>query len=151
MSSWRMAQGTPRTDRRTEALSKERIVEAAIGILDAAGEDGLTFRTLAARLATGSGAIYWHVADKNELLAAAADHVVARATGRAADGADPRGAIRALAPACSTRSTPIPGWARSCPATPGSTRCCASWRVSAGGWRRSASPSPPGSTPRRRC
>jgi len=62
-----------RIPRRADALSKERIVEAAIEILDASGERALTFRALAAHLATGSGAIYWHVADKNELLAAATD------------------------------------------------------------------------------
>ena len=48
-------------------------MEAAIEILDAEGADGLTFRALAARLTTGSGAIYWHVADKDALLAAATD------------------------------------------------------------------------------
>ena len=37
-----------RTERRTDALSKERIVEAAIEILDADGESALTFRALAA-------------------------------------------------------------------------------------------------------
>ena len=49
------------------------------------------------RLATGSGAIYWHVADKEALLAAAADHVVARAMAQAVEGASPREAIRSLA------------------------------------------------------
>ncbi len=73
-----MATKTQRTERRADALSKERIVEAAIEILDADGESALTFRALAARLATGSGAIYWHVANKNELLAAATDDVIAR-------------------------------------------------------------------------
>ena len=68
-----------RTERRADALSKERIVEAAIGILDHAGEGALTFRSLAAHLATGSGAIYWHVANKDDLLAAAADQVIAAA------------------------------------------------------------------------
>jgi AcrR family transcriptional regulator len=66
-----MATRTKRTERRTDALSKERIVEAAIEILDTEGESALTFRALTARLATGSGAIYWHVASKDELLAAA--------------------------------------------------------------------------------
>ena len=83
--------------RRANALSAERIVEAAIEILDAEGEGALTFRTLAARLATGSGAIYWHVADKHELLAAATDHVVARVVTTAAKGSKPRDAIRSLA------------------------------------------------------
>jgi AcrR family transcriptional regulator len=85
-----------RAERRTDALSKERIVEAAIEILDAEGEGALTFRALAARLATGSGAIYWHVANKNELLAAAADDVIARVMTEAAGGPEPREAIRAV-------------------------------------------------------
>ena len=65
------AKRVQRTQRRTDALSKERIIETAIEILDTEGESALTFRALAARLATGSGAIYWHVANKDELLAAA--------------------------------------------------------------------------------
>ncbi|MDH7798334.1 MULTISPECIES: TetR family transcriptional regulator [unclassified Beijerinckia] len=86
-----------RTERRADALSKERIVEAAIEILDKEGEGALTFRALAARLATGSGAIYWHVADKQDLLAAATDHIIARVTSEAVKGATPQDAIRTLA------------------------------------------------------
>ncbi|MGW0206103.1 TetR/AcrR family transcriptional regulator [Streptomyces sp. NPDC003233] len=67
---------TKKTERRASALSRERIVEAAIDVLDTAGENGLTFRALSERLATGPGAIYWHVAGKAELLAAAADRAV---------------------------------------------------------------------------
>ncbi|MEK7953230.1 TetR/AcrR family transcriptional regulator [Luteolibacter soli] len=83
--------------RRSEALSKERIVEAAIEILDTDGEETLTFRNLTAHLSTGSGAIYWHVADKHELLAAATDHVIARVMAEVVKEADPQGAIRTLA------------------------------------------------------
>jgi AcrR family transcriptional regulator len=86
-----------RTERRTGALSKQRIVEAAIQILDADGESALTVRALAAQLATGSGAIYWYIADKNQLFAAATDHVIARITSEAGRGAEPRDAIRTLA------------------------------------------------------
>ena len=85
------------TERRADALSRERIVEAAIEILGADGEKALTFRALAARLATGSGAIYHHVADKNALLAAAADTIVTRALAGAGAETDPREAIRAIA------------------------------------------------------
>ncbi|GAA1139607.1 MULTISPECIES: TetR/AcrR family transcriptional regulator [Streptomyces violaceusniger group] len=74
-----MAPRTRRSQRRTEALSRERIVEAAVELLDTAGEGGLTFRALTERLATGPGAIYWHVANKEELLDAATDGVVAAA------------------------------------------------------------------------
>jgi len=92
-----MATRTQRTERRADALSKERIVEAAIEILDADGEGALTFRALAARLATGAGAIYWHVASKNDLLAAATDDVIARVMTEVVSGAEPRDAIRAIA------------------------------------------------------
>jgi AcrR family transcriptional regulator len=92
-----MAATTKRTQRRTDALSKERIVEAAIEILDAEGESALTFRALTARLATGSGAIYWHVANKNDLLAATTNDVIARVMTEVASGAEPRQAIRAIA------------------------------------------------------
>ncbi|MEV7342238.1 TetR/AcrR family transcriptional regulator [Streptomyces sp. NPDC093544] len=92
-----MATRTRRPERREQPLSRERIVEAAIGLLDTAGEGGLTFRALAGRLATGPGAIYWHVTGKDELLHAATDAVVAGTM--AADNADttPQEAIRALA------------------------------------------------------
>jgi AcrR family transcriptional regulator len=92
-----MATRAQRAERRTDALSKERIVAAAIEILDADGESALTFRVLAARLATGSGAIYWHVASKNELLTAATDDVIARVMTEVVSGAAPQEAIRAIA------------------------------------------------------
>jgi AcrR family transcriptional regulator len=92
-----MVPKTQRTERRTDALSKDRIVEAAIEILDTSGESALTFRALAARLATGAGAIYWHVASKNELLAATTNDVIGRVMAEVVSGAEPRQAIRAIA------------------------------------------------------
>jgi AcrR family transcriptional regulator len=92
-----MATKTKRAERRTDALSKERIVEAAIEILDADGENALTVRALTAHLATGSGAIYWHVANKNDLLAASTDDVIARVIAEVISGTEPREAIRAIA------------------------------------------------------
>jgi AcrR family transcriptional regulator len=84
------------SQRRVDPLTRERIVDVAIELLDADGEHGLTFRALAARLETGHGAIQWHVANKSELLQAA----TAVATARAMDGADPdalpREAIHAI-------------------------------------------------------
>ena len=71
-----MATRTRRSQRRTEALSRERIIEAAVELLDADGEGGLTFRVLTERLATGPGAIYWHVANKDELLSTATNDVI---------------------------------------------------------------------------
>jgi len=92
-----MAVKNKRAERRTDALSKERIVEAAIEILDADGENALTFRALSARLATGAGAIYHHVASKDALLATATNGVVSRVVADVDRGTDPRAAIRALA------------------------------------------------------
>ena len=79
------------------ALSRERIVEAAIEILDAEGASGLTFRALAVRLATGAGAIYWHVTDKQALLEAATDQVIMHALAHPSDATPPGEAIRLLA------------------------------------------------------
>lgn len=96
-----MAMEAERTARRTEALSRERIIAASIDILDSRGESALTFRALATLLSTGPGAIYWHVPNKEELLAAAANTLIARAIGalrvdgQVDDG--PRVEIRAIA------------------------------------------------------
>ena len=87
----------PRPGRRTDALSKERIVEAAIEILDHEGEDALTFRSLGARLATGSGAIYHHLEDKADLLAAATDDIIAGVVTDRPGDATAQEAVRVLA------------------------------------------------------
>jgi len=83
--------------RREDSLSRERIIDAAIELLDAAGEPGLTFRALSERLATGPGALYWHVANKEALLLAACDAVVAGALQGLADGLAPADTLRELA------------------------------------------------------
>jgi AcrR family transcriptional regulator len=85
------------SQRREEALSRDRIIEASIALLDHSGEGGLTFRTLSERLATGPGAIYWHIANKSELLTAACDAIVARTMNAPVIGATPEATIRALA------------------------------------------------------
>lgn len=92
-----MAIKTRTSERRADALSKDRIVAAAISILDTEGESALTFRALASRLETGSGAIYWHIADKTALLAAAADHIIARAMAGVVGATTPQNGIRAIA------------------------------------------------------
>ena len=86
-----------RPPRREASLSRERIIEASISLLDRHGESGLTFRALSERLATGPGAIYWHVAGKGELLTAACDAVVARTMSAPLVGATPDATIRDLA------------------------------------------------------
>ncbi|KHA75694.1 TetR family transcriptional regulator [Janthinobacterium lividum] len=83
--------------RRADSLTRETIIDAAIALLDTAGEGGLTFRALAARLATGAGAIYWHVADKDDLFTAASDAIVARAMDAVLQCETPQAGIRAVA------------------------------------------------------
>src|SRR5882757_7957608 len=92
-----MVKKAHRTRRRQESLSRDRIIEASIAILDSSGEGGLTFRTLSERLATGPGAIYWHIANKSELLTAACDAIFARTMNAPLVGATPEATIRALA------------------------------------------------------
>src|ERR1700744_5390140 len=90
-----MATKAQRAPRRTEALSRDVIVQAATEILDAEGEDALTLKALTVRLATGYGAIYHRVADRDHLPAAAADHVIAPPA--AGPEPEPRRALRVLA------------------------------------------------------
>ena len=94
-----MAKKARSIPRREEALTRDRIIEASIELLDASGEDGLTFRSLSERLATGPGAIYWHIANKSELLIAACDAIIARTMNALSNkpGATAQAIIRALA------------------------------------------------------
>ena len=92
-----MAKTVRGAERRVDALTRERIVDVAIELLDSQGEDGLTFRALATRLETGHGAIQWHIANKSELLKAAAEDVIARVMAEVSGGAEPRQTIRAIA------------------------------------------------------
>ncbi len=82
--------------RRQTSLSRESIIAASIELLDTLGEDGLTFRALSERLQTGPGALYWHIANKNDLLTAACDAVVVR-TMNAIPVTTPKPTIRAVA------------------------------------------------------
>lgn len=87
----------PSRSRRTDALSRDRIVGAAIDLLDQSGADALTFRALGGALNTGSGAIYHHVAGKDELLAAATDAVLQPILAVPTGDRTPRERIRGLA------------------------------------------------------
>lgn len=57
-------------------LSQERIVAAAVELLDAQGRDGLTMRRLADRLGAGVMSLYWHVDNKEDVLDLALDAVL---------------------------------------------------------------------------
>ncbi|MEU8762857.1 TetR family transcriptional regulator [Streptomyces sp. NPDC048659] len=55
----------------------ESVLNEAVALLDEAGAPSLTFRALAQRLGGGVASIYWYVANKDELLDLATDHVMA--------------------------------------------------------------------------
>jgi AcrR family transcriptional regulator len=57
-------------------LSKETIVEAAIELLNKAGIDNLTMRSLAASLDTKAASLYRHVKDKRDLYDLIAENVI---------------------------------------------------------------------------
>lgn len=74
-----MATRNPRSERRNQVLSQERIIETAIELLDAGGEGAMTTRALTERLSTGSGAIYYRVGSRDDLLATATETLVTAA------------------------------------------------------------------------
>ena len=51
-----------------ERLSRERVLNAAMAVADAGGDGSLTIRSLAQHLAVQPMAIYYHVANKGEIL-----------------------------------------------------------------------------------
>ncbi|MFG1775001.1 TetR/AcrR family transcriptional regulator [Micromonospora sp. NPDC049051] len=61
--------------RRTPPLSRQRIVDAAVTLLDGHGIDGLTMRRLAQQLDVTSTALYWHVKTKDDVLDLAVDQI----------------------------------------------------------------------------
>jgi AcrR family transcriptional regulator len=70
-----------------EPLSRERVLDAAMEIVEGDGVAALSMRTLAARLGVAVTAIYWHVGNKEELLAALLERIggaagAIRTTGR---------------------------------------------------------------------
>jgi hypothetical protein len=62
---------------RTPLLSRERIVTAALALIDAEGLHALSTRRLAAELGVSGPSLYNHVATKDELIDAVVDSVVA--------------------------------------------------------------------------
>lgn len=66
----------PNKTRGTAALSRDAVVTAAIRLVDDQGVGGLTMRRVAAEIGAGVTTLYWHVADKEELLDLVCDAVL---------------------------------------------------------------------------
>ena len=59
------------------SLTREQVVDAAIRLLEHDGYAGLSMRRVAQELGVGTMSLYWHVADRDELLDLVFDRVVA--------------------------------------------------------------------------
>ncbi|MGC5310466.1 TetR/AcrR family transcriptional regulator [Micromonospora zamorensis] len=66
---------TPSRRRRRAPLTLERILDAAVTLLDEHGIEGLTMRLLAQRLDVTATALYWHVTTKDDVLDLAVDRI----------------------------------------------------------------------------
>jgi AcrR family transcriptional regulator len=60
---------------RSDTLTRDQIVTAAIDLLDADGLEGLNMRALGQRLGSAATAVYWHLGSKDDLVALAGDQV----------------------------------------------------------------------------
>ncbi|MFE6920975.1 TetR/AcrR family transcriptional regulator C-terminal domain-containing protein [Nocardia sp. NPDC057663] len=63
-----------------KGITRERIVAAALELLNEKGMDGITVRALAGRLEVQAPALYWHVRNKQELLDEMSTVVMRRVT-----------------------------------------------------------------------
>jgi AcrR family transcriptional regulator len=71
MPAKRTAKRVPRN-----TLSRVRVVEGALALLDADGLDAVTMPRVAEHLGVGTMSLYRHVDDKDDLINAVAEHVV---------------------------------------------------------------------------
>jgi AcrR family transcriptional regulator len=69
---WKAA---PRQRPTRAPLTREGIVNAALRVLKREGADGLSMRRVAEELGTGPASLYWHVANKDELINLLIDRV----------------------------------------------------------------------------
>lgn len=58
-------------------LTRTLIVAAALDILDSYGLADMTMRRVASQLEVAPGALYWHVSNKQQLISAIADQILA--------------------------------------------------------------------------
>jgi AcrR family transcriptional regulator len=72
-----MAARTTRSGEPRETLNRERVLRAAIELVDEHGIDALTMRKLAGKLGVEGAALYYHVTSKDDLLDGMTDLVAA--------------------------------------------------------------------------
>jgi TetR/AcrR family transcriptional regulator, tetracycline repressor protein len=87
----------PRRGGRPPVLSRADIVAAAVVVIDEDGLDALTMRGLGARLGVAAMSLYRHLANRDAVLSAVVDHLVAQAAEEPVPGASWRSAVRGFA------------------------------------------------------
>lgn len=71
-------------------LNRDSIIDAAVSILDDYGLSDMTMRRVARQLDVAPGALYWHFANKQELIDATARRILAPLLAPAEGGVDKR-------------------------------------------------------------
>src|SRR5256714_13552595 len=76
-------------EERQRGLTRDRLVGAALELVNEEGLDALSMRALADRLKVKAASLYWHVRDRRELLELVAESILDKvpATGGAGRGA----------------------------------------------------------------
>jgi AcrR family transcriptional regulator len=59
-----------------QALTRERLVQAALALIEEEGLEGLSMRALAEQLDVRAASLYWHVRDRRELLELLAESIL---------------------------------------------------------------------------
>src|SRR2546425_3709101 len=63
-------------EEKQRGLTRDRLVEAALALINEEGLDGLSMRALADRLEVKAASLYWHVRDRRELLELLAESIL---------------------------------------------------------------------------
>ena len=69
-----------------QAIGRDHIIEAAFGLLDEAGLEGVTLRKVACALGIRAPSLYWHFKSKQALIDAMADAMIADVAQAIPDG-----------------------------------------------------------------
>ena len=67
-------------EERQRGLTRERLVEAALALINEEGLEGLSMRALADKLEVKASSLYWHVRDRGELLDLLAEEILGTVT-----------------------------------------------------------------------
>ena len=67
---------SPEEEKQRSGLTRERLVEAALELVNEEGLEGLSMRALADRLEVKAASLYWHVRDRRELLELLAESIL---------------------------------------------------------------------------